>query len=349
MRPLRPLTNVQSWDHSPQRFSCRAGLTTGKASLRRLAKDHAALRSALPPNYLFPESDHGSSLQDDLTQLVVCITGAEGTPYSKGLWRLHLKMPLDYPKSPPKATFQTRIYHPNVDPTTGAVCLETLKRDWDPKLTLKDILVTISCLLIQPNPDSALNAAAGALIQESYDSFSTQAQLMTRIHAPIPKHLSDAVQEAKRRGEEPEHGSTEKRSSSRGKTPEDDTKENEPSESNTAFNCAQTRMKDKRSLSEIALSEESDVQTSSEAIGEPKRKSPKTTRAAAPDQSKSVFPGVSGELENHRNEHEEQTIMAQNKPSLLCQLPASISPATRRTSNISAAKKRLPRIGIRRL
>ncbi|KIW95268.1 uncharacterized protein Z519_03852 [Cladophialophora bantiana CBS 173.52] len=318
------------------------------ASLRRLAKDHAALRSALPPNYLFPDSDHGSSLQDDLTQLVVCITGAEGTPYSEGLWRLHLKMPPDYPKSPPKAAFQTRIYHPNVDPTTGAVCLETLKRDWDPKLTLKDILVTISCLLIQPNPDSALNAAAGALIQESYDSFSTQAQLMTRIHAPIPKHLSDAVQEAKRRGEEPEHGSTEKPSSSRGKSLEDDTKENEPSESNTAFNCAPNRMKDKRALSEIALPEESDVQTSSEAI-EPKRKSPKTTRASAPDQSKSVFPAVSGELETHKNEHEEQTMMAQNKPSLPCQLPTSISTAARKISNTSAAKKRLPRIGIRRL
>jgi ubiquitin-conjugating enzyme E2 S len=50
-------------------------------------------------------------------------------------------MPMDYPKNPPKGTFKTRMWHPNVEESTGAVCLETLKRDWDPKLTLKDILL----------------------------------------------------------------------------------------------------------------------------------------------------------------------------------------------------------------
>jgi ubiquitin-conjugating enzyme E2 S len=50
-------------------------------------------------------------------------------------------MPTDYPKNPPRATFKTRMWHPNVEESTGAVCLETLKRDWDPKLTLRDILL----------------------------------------------------------------------------------------------------------------------------------------------------------------------------------------------------------------
>jgi ubiquitin-conjugating enzyme E2 S len=50
-------------------------------------------------------------------------------------------MPADYPKNPPKATFKTRMWHPNVEETTGVVCLDTLKRDWDAKLTLRDILV----------------------------------------------------------------------------------------------------------------------------------------------------------------------------------------------------------------
>ena len=80
--------------------------------------------------------------------------------------------------------------------------METLKRDWDSKLTLRDVLVTISCLLIQPNPDSALNAEAGALIQEDYDAFSRRAKLMTSIHANIPKALQVAVQEAQERGQE---------------------------------------------------------------------------------------------------------------------------------------------------
>jgi len=50
-------------------------------------------------------------------------------------------MPEDYPKSPPKASFRTRIWHPNVEESTGAVCVDTLKRDWEPKLTLRDVLI----------------------------------------------------------------------------------------------------------------------------------------------------------------------------------------------------------------
>lgn len=151
------------------------------------------------------------------------MAGPQGTPYSQGLWKLHLRIPEDYPKSPPKAAFRTRIWHPNVEENTGSVCVDTLKRDWDSKLTLRDILIvgswlfflfthlwlalirnlyqTISCLLIQPNPDSALNSTAGHLLQDDYDSFARQAKLMTSIHARIPTDLSEAVLVAQRRGE----------------------------------------------------------------------------------------------------------------------------------------------------
>ncbi|RAL10516.1 putative ubiquitin conjugating enzyme E2 [Aspergillus homomorphus CBS 101889] len=169
------------------------------ASIRRLAADHAALHEELPPNYLFPPDD---ATADDLTQFTALLAGPQGTPYSQGLWRLHLKMPEDYPKSPPKATFKTRIWHPNVEELTGAVCVDTLKRDWKPSLTLKDVLITISCLLIYPNPDSALNSASGSLLQENYEAFARQAKLMTSIHAPVPDDLKNAVAEARLRGED---------------------------------------------------------------------------------------------------------------------------------------------------
>lgn len=175
-----------------------------KSSIKRLAKDQIGLRKALPPNYLFEDAELGQSLPDDLTHLSICLAGPEGTPYSQGLWHLRLDIPLEYPQSPPTATFRTRIFHPNVAEETGAVCLETLKRDWDPKLTLKDILITISCLLIHPNPDSALNQKAGALIQDDYEAFARQARLMAKIHAPIPDQLRTSAAEARRRGEEAE-------------------------------------------------------------------------------------------------------------------------------------------------
>jgi ubiquitin-conjugating enzyme E2 S len=138
---------------------------------------------------------------DDLTQLDILIAGPTHTPFEKGVFKLHLTMPPNYPQHPPTANFRTSIFHPNVDPSTGGVCVETLKRDWDSNLTLRDVLITISCLLIQPNPDSALNAEAGALIQEGYEAFARRAELMTGIHAKIGPSLVDAVKEAQNRGQ----------------------------------------------------------------------------------------------------------------------------------------------------
>ena len=60
---------------------------------------------------------------------------------------------------------------------------------------------TVSCLLLQPNPDSALNSTAGHLLQDDYDSFARQARLMTSIHARIPLEFRKDVLAAKRRGE----------------------------------------------------------------------------------------------------------------------------------------------------
>lgn len=110
------------------------------ATLRRLAADHASLHTAeLPPHYFFSSVD--SREQDDLTQLTILLTGPQGTPYSQGVWKLGLRIPEDYPKSPPKACFRTRIWHPNVEENTGSVCVDTLKKDWEPKLTLRDVLI----------------------------------------------------------------------------------------------------------------------------------------------------------------------------------------------------------------
>ncbi|KAK1074644.1 hypothetical protein LTR12_011941 [Friedmanniomyces endolithicus] len=168
-------------------------------SLRRLAADHSALRTRpLPPNYLFPPT---STTEDDLTHLDILLAGPSHTPFHTGLFKLHLTIPLTYPQTPPTAHFRTPIFHPNVEPQTGGVCVETLKRDWDAKLTLRDVLVVISCLLIQPNPDSALNAEAGGLIQGDYAAFERRAELMTGIHAAVPRELREVVEEARGRGQ----------------------------------------------------------------------------------------------------------------------------------------------------
>jgi ubiquitin-protein ligase len=172
-------------------------------NLRRLAGDHATLHNnPLPPNYLF---DPSTTSDSDLTSLDVLLAGPRATPYETGVFKLHLTIPATYPQEPPKAYFRTKIFHPNVDDGTGAVCVETLKRDWDVKLTLRDVLVTICCLLVQPNASSALNAEAGMFLEQGdWSQFERRARMMTRLQAGVPKHLKEAVLEAQRRGEESE-------------------------------------------------------------------------------------------------------------------------------------------------
>lgn len=107
-----------------------------------------------------------------------------GTPYAGGLFKVKLALGKDFPQSPPKAFFLTKIFHPNVA-KSGEICVNTLKKDWKPDLGLKHILLTVKCLLIVPNPESALNEEAGKLLLERYDDYARRAKMMTEIHAQV--------------------------------------------------------------------------------------------------------------------------------------------------------------------
>lgn len=91
----------------------------------------------------------------------------------------------EFPAAPPKGFFLTKIFHPNVGPS-GEICVNVLKRDWRAELGLRHVLLTIKCLLIHPNPESALNEEAGRLLLENYEEYASRARLLTEIHARGP-------------------------------------------------------------------------------------------------------------------------------------------------------------------
>jgi ubiquitin-conjugating enzyme E2 S len=80
---------------------------------------------------------------------------------------MKLVLPPDFPASPPKGFFTTKIWHPNVS-KSGEICVNVLKRDWKPDLGLRHVLLVIRCLLIEPYPESALNEEAGKALLEDY-------------------------------------------------------------------------------------------------------------------------------------------------------------------------------------
>ena len=67
--------------------------------------------------------------------------------------------------------------------SNGEICVNTLKKDWKPELGIKHILLTVKCLLIVPNPESALNEEAGKLLLENYEEYFARAKLYTEVHA----------------------------------------------------------------------------------------------------------------------------------------------------------------------
>mmetsp|Transcript_13122 Transcript_13122/g.15423 ORF Transcript_13122/g.15423 Transcript_13122/m.15423 type:complete len:155 (+) Transcript_13122:111-575(+) len=108
---------------------------------------------------LIAEPVHGISATpyaDNLRYFSVAIEGPEGTPYERGLFQLELFLPAEYPMTPPKVRFLTKIYHPNID-KLGRICLDILKDKWSPALQIRTVLLSIQALMSAPNPDDPLD------------------------------------------------------------------------------------------------------------------------------------------------------------------------------------------------
>uniref|UniRef100_A0A3Q0T882 E2 ubiquitin-conjugating enzyme n=1 Tax=Amphilophus citrinellus TaxID=61819 RepID=A0A3Q0T882_AMPCI len=83
------------------------------------------------------------------------IMGPPDSPYQGGVFFLTIHFPTDYPFKPPKVAFTTRIYHPNIN-SNGSICLDILRSQWSPALTISKVLLSICSLLCDPNPDDPL-------------------------------------------------------------------------------------------------------------------------------------------------------------------------------------------------
>jgi len=102
-----------------------------------------------------PSNCSAGPKEDNLYDWVSTIMGPDGSPYAGGVFYLKINFPEDYPFKPPKVVFRTKIYHCNIN-SNGQICLDILKDNWSPALTISKVLLSISSLLTDPNPKDPL-------------------------------------------------------------------------------------------------------------------------------------------------------------------------------------------------
>ena len=118
-------------------------------ALRRINKELKELQTDPPANC------SAGPINEDIFSWEATIMGAADTPYQDGVFFLKIHFPSDYPFKPPKVQFTTKIYHCNVN-SNGSICLDILKGQWSPALTISKVLLSITSLLSDPNPEDPL-------------------------------------------------------------------------------------------------------------------------------------------------------------------------------------------------
>jgi len=129
-----------------------------------------------------PSQCSAGPVGDDPFHWQATILGPSDSPFEGGVFFLNIHFPTDYPFKPPKFAFTTRIYHPNIN-SNGAICLDILRSQWSPALTVSKVLLSICSLLCDPNPDDPLVPEIARLYKTDLHKYNECAREWTRKYA----------------------------------------------------------------------------------------------------------------------------------------------------------------------
>lgn len=145
-------------------------------ALRRIEKELMDLRKDPPSNC------SAGPAGDDLFKWEGMIMGPNDSPYSGGVFNLAIQFPTDYPFKPPHVQFLTKIYHPNIN-AAGLICLDILKQQWSPALTISKVLLSITSLLTDPNPDDPFVPEIAHIYKADRARYEQEARAFTQRYA----------------------------------------------------------------------------------------------------------------------------------------------------------------------
>ena len=134
------------------------------SAVQRLNKELLEIKNNPPCNC------SAGLIEDDIFHWQATIIGPEDTPYHGGVFELRIDFPQDYPFKPPNIIFMTKIYHCNIN-SNGNICLDILKEQWSPALTISKVLLSICSLMNDQNPNDPLTPEAADMYINDKEQF----------------------------------------------------------------------------------------------------------------------------------------------------------------------------------
>ncbi|XP_012091025.1 ubiquitin-conjugating enzyme E2-17 kDa isoform X1 [Jatropha curcas] len=168
-----------------------------------------------------PTSCSAGPVAEDMFHWQATIMGPTDSPYAGGVFLVTIHFPPDYPFKPPKVTsanerfflimctsaiawirgfcsvlhfskwamsfcvqvaFRTKVFHPNIN-SNGSICLDILKEQWSPALTISKVLLSICSLLTDPNPDDPLVPEIAHMYKTDRAKYEATARSWTQKYA----------------------------------------------------------------------------------------------------------------------------------------------------------------------
>jgi len=145
-------------------------------SAKRIQKELLDLKKDPPSNC------SAGPIGEDMFKWEGAIFGPADSPYTGGYFKLFIQFPVDYPFKPPVVTFTTKIYHPNIN-SAGGICLDILKNQWSPALTISKVLLSITSLLTDANPADPLVPEIAHIYKTDRAEFDARARAYTLKYA----------------------------------------------------------------------------------------------------------------------------------------------------------------------